>query len=173
MFDITGISCYLGFAAIQFSRFCYDDERDVNRISSYSDYLLTFAMGAGIFRGIVSGFKIFPATRFIMEMMILVLKKIVAFLAVYIGVIFYFTVMFWQSQQHGENFISSGDDFSTIPPLLRGLMAVWNLGMGSMEYAFKTVIGCFLYFLATLISVIVMLNLLISVVGDNYDLLQM
>ena len=30
-----------------------------------------------------------------------------------------------------------------------------------------------MYFLATLISVIVMLNLLISVVGDYYDLFQM
>ena len=45
--------------------------------------------------------------------------------------------------------------------------------MGSKNYNFKTNIGCILYFMASLLISIIMLNMVISVVSDSYDRIQM
>jgi len=106
-------------------------------------------------------------------MMALISVKIVPFLLVYLGGNFYFAVIFAQIDSLGESFITSDDDYPTLFPPMKAVIAIWNLGLGSMEYKFKTHFGAFVYFLATLFQVIVSLNLLISVVGDYYDHFQM
>ena len=104
--------------------------------------------------------------------MLLVIMEIIPFVEVYFGVLVFFAILFTQCSKHGESF-TSGDDYPTLVAPLRALLATWNLGLGSMEYAFKTPIGAFMYFNATIILVIVMLNLLISVVSDYYEMFQM
>ena len=47
------------------------------------------------------------------------------------------------------------------------------MGLGKMHYNFSTPIGLSVYFTATLLSVIVMLNILISVVSDVFDAFTM
>ena len=106
-------------------------------------------------------------------MLINVTKKIVPFLVVYLVVVFYFSVMFAQTDKYGESFISSAEDFKDFPPLIKGVLATWNLGLGSMDYTFSTGLGASVYFVGTLLSVIVMLNILISVVSDVYDEITM
>ena len=159
--DFTGISLYLVFAANHFIEFNSDGTLE---------YFLTVSMMAGVMRGIIALFNLHSSTRFIMEMMILIFKETIAFLIVYLGMNLYFAIMFIRSEKHNEKFISGKADFPTLSAPLRGFLAVWNLGLGSMEYAFETTLGCFMYFLATLFSVIISLNVLISVVSDYYDL---
>ena len=159
--DFAGISLYLVFAANHFIDFNSDGTLE---------YFLTISMMAGVMRGIIALFNLHSSTRFIMEMMILILKETIAFLIVYLGMNVYFTIMFIRSEKHNETFTSSKEDFPKLSVPLRGLLAVWNLGLGSMEYKFETELGCFMYFLATLLSVIISLNVLISVVSDYYDL---
>ena len=86
---------------------------------------------------------------------------------------FYFTIMFIRSEKHDETFISKNDAFPNLSTPLRGFLEVWNLSLGSMEYKFTTKVGCFMYFLATLLSVIISQNVLISVISDYYDLYEM
>lgn len=90
------------------------------------------------------------------------------FLVVYLNVIFYFTAIFAQTEKHGEKIITSDDDFPGFPSFIKGALTTWNLGLGSMNYEFSTPVGVSVYFASTLLSVIVMLNILISVVSEIY-----
>ena len=68
MLDISGILLYLTFATIQSYRFFSEDdiERQVNIDSSVSDYALTVAMFAGLFRALTSLLNLNANTRFVM-----------------------------------------------------------------------------------------------------------
>lgn len=66
--DISGIVLYLIFACIQSYEFVtYDEyERELMRISNASDYFLTIAMFAGVFRALTALFNLHTNTRFVM-----------------------------------------------------------------------------------------------------------
>ncbi len=81
-------------------------------------------------------------------MMYYVVEKIKPFLMVYSGVLALFAIIFVQCTKHGEKFITSDDEYPTLAAPLRALLATWNLGLGYMNYTFKTEMGCFMYFLA-------------------------
>ena len=55
------------------------------------------------------------------------------------------------------------------PNLLNAFQLTWALMLSDNEYRFKTRMGWFAYFVFTIFLVVIMLNLLISVVGDIYD----
>jgi len=93
--DFAGISLYLVFAANHFIDFNSDGTLE---------YFLTVSMMAGVMRGIIALFNLHSSTRFIMEMMILILKETIAFLIVYLGMNVYFTIMFIRSEKHNETF---------------------------------------------------------------------
>jgi hypothetical protein len=48
---------------------------------------------------------------FVMEMLLKISKEVVPFLGVYMTVISYFSLIFIQTEKHGEKFNDSKDDF--------------------------------------------------------------
>jgi len=165
--DFTGLLTYLFFGTMVLFGPSSDDYKTTKV------YLVTFAIITGVLRGLMSLLSLHRSTRFVTHIMILITWECIPFLLVYLSGIIYFIAVFFQTDKLGETFtgVSEKDnDFTDmdIGPL-RGFFAIWNLGLGSMEYKFKTYFGASTYVVATLLQVIISLNLLISVVGDHYD----
>ena len=102
-------------------------------------------------------------------MLLNISKEIIPFLSVYGVVITFFSLIFIQTEKHGEKFEASTDDFDGFSQPLRWMLSTWNLGLGNLDYKFETPIGVSMYIVCTLLSVIIMLNILISVVSDYYE----
>jgi len=87
-------------------------------------------------------------TSFVTQMLLLITKELVPFLTVYVAGIVYFVVIFTRTER---DFITDKADFEFLSAPFRGFYAIWNLGMGSMEYSFKTYLGVNTYLIGTLL----------------------
>ena len=106
-------------------------------------------------RALLAGVRLADKTRFVGEMLVKVTLKIVPFLAVYLLVVFYFSTAFAHTDKFGEEFMTSKKDFENFPVVIKGVLATWALSLGSMDYGFTTGVGASVYFIGTLMSVMV------------------
>lgn len=134
----------------------FEDEHEVTyRVISWFVALLNFARG-------LTGFRLFDGTRYYVRLIIRAISDMGYFLIMLSYSTITFGVMF-QVSRTGEPF-----EFKTL------WMDSYSLNFGNFEpqdnyqFSFETIA----YMLATLVNVILMLNLLISILGDSYSNFQ-
>ena len=168
--DLVGPLSYLIYGFSYFGKENFEDGKWTD--PQIQTAFQTTAICAGLLRAFISLLKLHPETRFIMGILLKISYEIVPFLTVYGVVISFFSLIFLQAERHGEKFNESADDFNGFPQPLRWMLSTWNLGLGNLDYKFETPIGVSMYIVCTLLSVIIMLNILISVVSDFYEFYQ-
>jgi len=125
-------------------------------------FIITWIMVVlNFFRGL-TGFRAFDTTRYYTRLIIRAFKDSSPFLSIFFYSTFAFGVIYFVSMEGVEVSIFS----------------VWKspyeLSMGDIETANKDDPAIYLYFMmASVINVIIMLNLLISILGDSFDSFQM
>ena len=112
-------------------------------------------------RGLTS-FKAFKPTRFYTRLIFFSLNKSLPFLGIFFYTTFMFGVIFLISKE------GKLEDFTSI------WINPYNLSMGDVNFDSEINIATYIYFMmATVINVIIMLNLLVSILGDSFDSFQM
>ena len=124
--------------------------------SFYFYYLKWLMVLTNFFRGITC-FRAFSKTRFYVELIISSSTDIISFLCLF----FYSTLAFGALNSVEED----NTEFSYI------WMWSYNLNLGGFDTSSKFLFY-FGFMLATVVNVIIMLNLLISILGDSYDKFQ-
>ena len=114
-----------------------------------------------LIRGITV-FSLFNGTRFYINLIVRSLHDIMNFYVMLAYSTFTFGFLLMVSRDQGLSFISIWEDS-------------YDLNFGSYNYADSGdyTLQCIVYFGATFINVVLMLNLLISILGDSYDKFQM
>ena len=119
-----------------------------------------FMVICNFFQGL-SGFRAFSITRYYTRLITRALTDSCPFLLIFFYSTFSFGVIFFISQQGSEHSISS---LWTSP---------YQLSMGEISQEYINHPAGYIYFmLTTVINIIVMLNLLISILGDSFDSFQ-
>jgi len=136
------------------------------------------ALLCGMLKGALTFFNFFKATRYLVKMIITIFVDLRFFLVVLLATNCMFSVFFRCLDGGNESFLTQGGEqdeaYKGVPfSVFKGLLQSWDLMLGYGEYKFRTAIGITFYFLATVFTNIVMLNMVISVVSDTFDKVQM
>jgi hypothetical protein len=146
--DIARISLYITWVVLEFQ------ETPIMYIS-WLMVLATFLRG-------VTGFRAFANTRFYVRLIIRAFQDILSFICIFFYSNLAFGILYMVSSQ--------------IPISFKGLWIVtYNLSLGDFsdikfDEGFSIQYLCFLF--ASLINIIMMLNLLISILGDSFERFQ-
>ena len=133
----------------------------VVKVGEQSSNVITYLMVMANFLRGLSGFRAFGSTRFYVRLIIRAVVDVIPFIFIYFYTTISFGMMFWSSDVNSRQ-----DDF----------LAIWRspyeLGMGAFNNSDNPDLS-YLYFMFTsVINVIIILNLLISVLGNSYDKFQ-
>ena len=122
---------------------------------------ITYLMVMANFLRGLSGFRAFNSTRFYVRLIIRAILDVIPFILVYFYTTLSFGMMFWAS-----NVDSRGDDFFDI------WRSPFELGMGSFSNSDNPDLSYLYFMFASVINVIIILNLLISILGNSFDKFQ-
>ena len=130
--------------------------------SQESLFIITWVMVVlNFFRGL-TGFRAFSSTRYYTRLIIRAFNDSAPFLTIFFYSTFAFGVIYFVSKEGSEESIFT---------LWR---SPYELNMGDIGSANSENAATYLYFMmASVINVIIMLNLLISILGDSFDSFQM
>ena len=107
----------------------------------------------------LSGFRLFDMTRFYVQLIIRSVKGVFSFLVIFVYSTIAFGVVFYGSESYKD--ATSFFDFIWKVP--------FDLSMGNFESSTSEPYQYICFFLTSLFNVIIILNLLISILGDEYD----
>ena len=134
----------------------------IDNDNDLSDSIFSVAIFLSFIRGI-SYFRLFKLTRYLINLLFQVGKDIQGFLILLIYSVLAFCFLFIVLNR-GDN--QSDPEFST------QLMGSYNLALGSFDTKDYNIVEFLCLTFALLINPIIMLNLLISIIGDTYDRVQ-
>ena len=117
--------------------------------------LLSFARG-------ISGFRIFESTRFCVKLIIRSIIRVTPFMVVFSYSTYGFGLVFSKSNMKNDDY-STFDYYWKIP---------FDLSMGSFDLDRSNVMHYSCFMITSIINAIIMLNLLISILGDAFDEFQ-
>jgi WD40 repeat protein len=125
-------------------------------------FVITWIMVVlNFFRGL-TGFRAFSTTRFYTRLIIRAFSDSSSFLFIFFYSTFAFGVIYFVSQEGVEK------------DIFKLWSSPYQLNMGEISDANKENPATYIYFMmASVINVIIMLNLLISILGDSFDSFQM
>ena len=118
----------------------------------------------GFIRGI-SSFRVFDNTRFYIKLIQRAIYECSSFIVIYIYSTLAFGIMFKSSGLLDEN----GNEFPIFDYFWR---LSYDENLGGLDSNTSTYLFYFSFFLASIINVTIMLNLLISILGDTFDNFQ-
>lgn len=136
----------------------------VDKDNTISDSMLSVSIFLSFVRGI-SYFRLFKLTRYLINLLFQVVQDIQGFLVLLVystlGFCFLFIVLSRGKEDSDESL-----SFSTY------LMGSYNLVLGNFDIKEYNIVEYAVLTFALLINPIIMLNLLISIIGDTYDRVQ-
>ena len=116
-----------------------------------------------LFNGIVILFRMFSGSRYLMCMIIESIYDMKDFLIIVMFFITWISIILYKLNEMGDEEVVESNEFKYIFEEVYLLM----LGYGSWEV--ETDLGFFIYYISTVILIILLLNLLISILGDTFD----
>lgn len=134
---------------------------DRNDLSVYG-FLTWFTVVLTFIRGI-SGFRIIDSTRYYVKLIIQCIVETISFILIFFYSTFAFGVLFYLSGEY-DGSSNTFDFFFKMP---------FDLNMGAFDSNSGNHLQFFCYSMACMINVVLMLNLLISVIGDAFDQFQL
>ena len=126
------------------------------------DILTWVTIAISFIRGI-TGFRIFSMTRFYVKLILQSIKKCWSFIIIFFYSTIAFGVIFSKSGNYSSNSSSIFDYYWKMS---------FDLNMGAFDSNSNDHLQYICYVLACIINVIIMLNLLISILGDAFDQFQ-
>jgi hypothetical protein len=116
------------------------------------------------FRGL-SGFRVFESTRFYVRLIIEVCINVTPFIAVFLYTTLFFGMLNYSSGLQWRNMASNGVFYG-----------IWKtpmeLNMGNFSNSLNPDLNFLYFMLCSIINVIIMINLIVSILGDSYDKFQ-
>ena len=128
-------------------------------------YPLTWSMAIINFFRCLSGFRAFDTTRFYTRLIFRAFNDAISFVLIFFYSTFAFGVIFFTSKEH------AADSTDEIFALWRSPYAL-NMGDFDSDAVTSGFLSYIYFMMASVINVIIMLNLLISILGDSFESFQ-
>jgi len=139
----------------------YWSEQPEDAIAFFTSFSLVL-----VFTKVLIAMRVFDQLRYLIRMILEILRNMISFMVVIIAYIISFTLVMYQSRNGGGS--ADGGDFDSPPSFGATLLEMYTLIYGAWDNGAYVGTTMPFFILVTFFQALVLLNLIIAIMGDTY-----